>query len=226
MDWEGKNKTIIYADGRADDIKNITVVLQKNERKRMERKIIEKKIWIFIVVLIAILGIISYLYFGEEQIQRRIRGQIYNKVIEQEDELSKIVEEGALDEILYFKEVKPDIDSSIKFTCYRELEDERINKVFQEFFLMSISGDPEEAIVFAVRPTVVSALWDDYMYGFYYTENDEPIDVVWGEDVEENEFESEIVGFGGYWYRTEKITDHWWFYETKTLWLYPSAHRG
>lgn len=190
----------------------------------MRRKIIGKVTWIFIAVFIVILGIISYLHFGEEQIQRRIKGRICSKVIEQEDELSKIVEE-ALEETLFFKEVKPDIDSSNKYTYYKELEDERINKVFQEFFLMRINEGPEESIVFDVRPTVVSALWDDYMYGFYYTENDEPIDVVWGEDVKENEFEAVIVGFGEYWYRTEKITDHWWFYETKILQFYPTAHR-
>ena len=62
------------------------------------------------------------------------------------------------------------------------------------------------------------------MYGFYYTENDEPVNVVGGDDMEENEFEVVIVGWGEYWYRTEKITDNWWFYETKTLWVPASRY--
>lgn len=108
------------------------------------------------------------------------------------------------------------------------MEDERIDKVFKEFFLLRIGEDfdDDESIVFAVRPTVICALWDDYMYDFYYTENDKPIDVVWGHDVEENEFEAVEVGFGKYWYRTEKITDNWWFYETKKVYLYPTPRWG
>ncbi len=199
-------------------------VLQIEERKRMTRNIVRIKI-IFILTFIIIISIISYLYFGAEQIQRRIKGRVYNKVIMQEDVLSEIVEKKRLEEILYFKEMKKDIDSSIKYTYYKELKDERIDKVFQEFSLMRISEKWDETVVFEISPTVICALWDDYMYGFYYTVNDEPIDAVWGNDVEENEFEAVIVGIGKYWYRTEKITDHWWYYETKTIWLYPPAHR-
>lgn len=199
------------------------VVLQKNEREKMIRKNVEKK-RILILVLIGsflfIIGITSYLYFGAEQIQRRMKERVCDKVIAHEDELSEIVKEVSLEETLFFREM--DTDSSINFAYYKELEDERIDKVFKEFFLMRIGEDFDESIVFAVRPTVISALWDDYMYGFYYTENDEPIDVEWGNEMEENEFEAVVVGFGKYWYRTEKITDNWWFYETKILYLYPT----
>ena len=181
-------------------------------------------IMIFILKFVVIVSIISYLYFGAEQIQRKIKERVCNKVIKQEDVLLEIAEKEWLEEILYFKETQTDIDSSIKYTYYKELKDERVDKVFEEFFLMRISKNWDESIVFEIRPTVVCALWDDYMYGFYYTETDEPIDVVWGKDMEENEFEA-VMDIGKYWYRTEKITDHWWYYETKTLWLYPTAHR-
>lgn len=140
-----------------------------------------------------------------------------------EDVLSEIVKEDFSKETLFYAETEMDINSSINYVYYKDLEDERIDKVFKEFFLMRIGEDFEddESIVFSVRPTVISALWDDYMYGFYYTENDEPVDVAWGHDVEENEFET-VDDFGKYWYRTEKITDNWWFYETKIVYYYPT----
>lgn len=41
--------------------------------------------------------------------------------------------------------------------------------------------------------------------------------VVW----EDSETEFEAIGdFGKYWYRTEKITDNWWYYERKDVWKY------
>ena len=182
-------------------------------------------IMIFILKFVVIVSIISYLYFGAEQIQRKIKERVCNKVIKQEDVLLEIAEKEWLEEILYFKETQTDIDSSIKYTYYKELKDERIDKVFQEFSLMLIRKQSDESVVFDVRPTVICALWDDYMYGFYYTETDEPIDAVWGQDMEENEYEAVFYNVGKYWYRTEKITDHWWYYETKILWLFPLPRR-
>lgn len=61
------------------------------------------------------------------------------------------------------------------------------------------------------------------MCGFYYTENDESVNVVWTDEVEENGFEAEIFGIGKYWYQTEKITDNWWFYEMKWLHIYSAS---
>lgn len=72
---------------------------------------------------------------------------------------------------------------------------------------------------------MITALWGVYMHGFYYTEKDEPIDAMWGKDMQENEYEAIEPGFGKYWYRTEKITDCWWYYEMKVVWYYPPAHR-
>lgn len=75
---------------------------------------------------------------------------------------------------------------------------------------------------FAVKPMVVSALWTNYRCGFYYIENDESMDIWSGNKIQKTEFEAEILGFAKYWYRIEKITDNWWFYETKILYIYPT----
>lgn len=172
------------------------------------------------ILLFMIVGI-CVLYFSEEQIQHVMKKTICKNVIKYEDELLEITKECSLEEDLYYY----DDNDYYKTIYYMDLEDENINRIFKIFRLLSVDKNEDNSVEFNIRPTVITVLWDNYMYGFYYTENDEPIDAAWGEDVEENEFEALIVGVGEYWYRTEKITDHWWFYETKTLWLYPSAHR-
>lgn len=46
------------------------------------------------------------------------------------------------------------------------------------------------------------------------------LDGYWESEVKEMEFETTIVGLWTYWYRTEKITDNSWYYETKIEWYY------
>ncbi|MBD5549659.1 MAG: hypothetical protein HDQ96_00545 [Lachnospiraceae bacterium] len=85
---------------------------------------------------------------------------------------------------------------------------------------------PDGSVRFHVRDSVVYyILWDGYECGFYYSEDDKPIDAVWDHKMGEDETEFEdLIFYGKYWYRTEKITDNWWFYETKTVFVYPT-HR-
>ena len=191
----------------------------------MIRKIAgRKRIFLLAAVgsLLFILSILSYLYFGEEQIQSRIKEQICNKVIGHEDELSEIVKKVPIEETVYFKK---DAELSIQWVYYKELDDERIDKVFKDFHLTSIDKSIDESVDFSVKSTVVSILWNNYMCGFYYTKNDKPMNMWSGKELQKNELEDEIEGFAKYWYRTEKITDNWWLYEIK-LYVYPASHRG
>ena len=90
--------------------------------EKMIRKIAgRKRIFLLAAVgsLLFILSVLSYLYFGEEQIQRRIKERICNKVITHEDELSEIVKEVPLEEGLsYFKGTNT--DSTIQWVYYKE----------------------------------------------------------------------------------------------------------
>ena len=187
----------------------------------------KKKLIIIICFGISLFMILDIccLYFGEQQIQNAIKKQICADVIKYEDELFEIVKKCPLEEALFYYENDEDDNYEYYKTIYYwELEDENVNRIFKTFRLVSVDKNEDNSVEFNVRPTIITVLWDYYEYGFYYTENDEPIDAVWGKDMEENEFEA-VMDIGKYWYRTEKITDHWWYYETKTLWLYPTAHR-
>lgn len=79
---------------------------------------------------------------------------------------------------------------------------------------MSIEKNEDNSVEFNIRSTVAVVFWGDYRYGFYYTEKDAPVDVMFGSEVKETEFVTTTGDFT-YWYRTEKITDNFWYYETK-----------
>ena len=162
-------------------------------------------------------GITCYLYFNAEHIQSKIKEKVCNSVLKHEDDLFKIVEECADNEIdcLYFREIQG--DSS--FTYYKEQNNKTINKMFQKFHLFRIDNYDDNIVNFSVRPTIINALWDNYWYGFYYTKDDKAFDVFQREEYD-GEFERTITGLDKYWYRTEQIDEHWWFYEHKWK-LYP-----
>ena len=170
--------------------------------------------------------VICCLHFGEKQVQRIMKKRIYAKVIKYEDELLEIAKECPSEEWLYYKSDEDDSDSYFKKIYYKDLEDKNVDRMFKTFNLQVVYNSGvyrDGSVQFYIIPTVISVLWDyhNYQCGFYYTENDEHVDMVWGTEVEETEFEYTVVSVGRYWYRTEKITDNWWYYEYKWLWFYP-----
>ena len=191
----------------------------------MIRKIVGKKrivLLVFTGIILFIISSISYLYFGAEQIQHRMKERICDEVITHKDELLGIIEECPSEtSILSFEKDDEDSQSGLyKEIYYKDLQIKEINKVFKDFRLIWILKEANESVVFAIKPTVASALWDNYGCGFYYTKNDKPMDIWAGRETQETEF-YEIEFTFRRWYRTEKITDNWWFYETKDY-FYPT----
>lgn len=172
-------------------------------------------------MLLFMIAVICGLYFGEKQIQHIMQKNIYSKVIKYQEELLEIAKECPSEEALYcFERDEDNSDEYFKTIYYKDLKDENVDKVFRTFPLQKIEKRDGNSVEFTVRPTVIYALWGAYWHGFYYTETDEPVDVVGGSEVKETEFETRIVGLWTYWYRTEKITDNFWYYETKIEWYY------
>lgn len=196
---------------------------------KTKRKIFKNKNRIILLcfgVSALIAGVICYLYFGAEHIQRRIKEKICVKVIEHEAELLEIAEECQGEVALFCRKIENDAgDNRYEWIYYKELNDEIISSAFRDFYLSMIIKESDDSVGFHVRPSIVSVLWDDYSCGFYYSENDKPINTVGPHKMDEDETEfEEVLPYGEYWYRTEKITDNWWFYETKTVYVY-ATHR-
>ena len=172
-------------------------------------------------ILLFMIAVICVLYFGEKQMQYIMQKNIYTKVIKYEEELREIVKVCLSEKALYYYDRNEDnCDEYSKSIYYKDLNDRNVDRVFEILRLHKIDMIDDNSVEFTVRPTVMYALWGDYWHGFYYTENDEPVDVVYGSEVKETEFETTIVGLWTYWYRTEKITDNFWYYETKIEWYY------
>lgn len=65
-----------------------------------------------------------------------------------------------------------------------------------------------------------------YRCGFYYSEEDVPLDVLTGDYVDSDTtvYETWPI-FMHYWYKTDKIMDNWWYYEEWWV-IMPNPHRS
>ena len=183
--------------------------------KKNIRRIIAIALGLFLLMM----STIGYLYFNAEYIQDKIKEKVCSCVLIHEDDLLKTVEECKNNKATYFTPYITQDDSSM-FLYYKELNNETINKVFKIFRLWYICTDEDDIVKFSIKPTILYLLWGHYEYGFYYTKEDQAVDVFWEWDECNEETEGIILGMGKYRYRTEQIDDNWWFYESK-LELYP-----
>jgi len=99
---------------------------------------------------------------------------------------------------------------------YKKLNSKTVNKVFKKFRLAYINGYEDDLVDFLVTPSMIRFyLWGNYTYGFYYTADNQPMMTFKGIECDAD-IEIEDILYGGrYWYRTEKIDDHWYFYQAK-----------
>lgn len=153
----------------------------------------------------------QYLREEEEQLRYKIRERMFAKVIKYEKELMETVEECEDEKIPWLIVRNPKDGRGIS---HKKLNDGRIKKTFRAFRLLMISKYEDGSVNFTVYSPVVNYVWDDYRYGFYYSKDDKAINVLEGGEECETEFEKKFIGY--YWYRTEKITDNWWYYECRT----------
>ena len=160
------------------------------KRSGKRRKILR----VLIGVLLVMAVVICCLHFGEKQIQRMMQKRLCAKVIKYEEELLEIAKECPSEEAIYYYENdEDDSNEYFKTIYYKDLEDENVNRAFKVFRLIDIYKRDDSCVAFKVNPNVINVLWGNYQQGFYYTENDEPVDVVYGSEVKETEFETTIV---------------------------------
>ena len=161
-----------------------------------------KRVFILILfcIFVLITSILIYIFFNEELLQGWIKERIIKKVIVYEAELLEIVEEGVNEtEYKIYFERSGELEENYK----QKLNNNRIRKICDKFDLFQISTEEKGVIAFTVYPSVISILWNDYIYGFYYSQNDKAYNVIENEEVYEMEFEGNYIGFKTYWYRTE-----------------------
>ncbi len=174
----------------------------------MIKKYVRRIMIILLCCFIFMTGMIFYLYFNASHIQNRIKEKVCAAVLKHQDELLITIEEfkGSQKEILFYNNKNQGSETC----CYKELNNKTVNKVFKDFRLAEIRCLKSGTVIFSVRPTIISSLRDTYLYGFYYTG---------GNQLEcDAAIEGEEIIYGGkYWYKTEKIDENWYFYESKII---------
>ncbi len=190
--------------------------MQREGSFKMKKQEKGKKIWIpgISLLLLRILfisaGLIALLFALKNPIKELCKKYVFYEVIKHEDELSQLIgryTECAKENGDFYIHIS-NRDERSNRVFYKKLEDKQVSDAFKRFNLIAIRYDQEGNITFTVYPHI-GLLIEGYSYGFYYSEQDEPI---------KGAIEIEEEGFRRYqWHRTEKIIDHWWYYEEINL---------
>lgn len=185
-----------------------------------------QKHWGFIIIfliilLVAIFFLAKYLLTKyAEQVQTFIKSSVSAKVEARIEELDELITEINIQD---FPEAVICWNKDGIATFYKELQNDKITKIFNDFSLLSIEDHMDNSeggyVSFFILSYAAKLAWGDYEFGFYYSEENEPININLGSNIADNTkvFE-ESDPFVKYWYRTEKITNNWWYFETQ--WSY------
>ena len=179
----------------------------------MKRRMKKTIAVIVVFFLIIIVSICCVRHFFKQQLKKWEKNRVFSMVEENEEELTKLIDAiniEDLSKIIY----RYDINDDIRI-YYKNLENPEINKAFEDYRLLSIKSalNSEGYLRFTINSILDIVLYEentDYLFGFYYSDDDTPRDIK-GE-VCDLEYEREN-GDVRHSYRTEKIIDHWWYYE-------------
>ena len=188
----------------------------------------KKIILIVLIILIALFFGVYMLRKHSEQIQGLIKNKVSYDVINKEKELNDIIAEMRNPEFPkeinhWFVSLTRDED----ILSYTELDNDKITNIYNEFSLWYISNHMDNSecnyAAFAIFHHPACLVWGDYRYGFYYSEEDKPIDIYGHTTTDSNtKIYVDCIDFE-YWYRTEKITDNWWFFEAQITFKFPEV---
>ena len=187
-----------------------------------------KKLWVFFIIIFLLLFLFLLTKFllieYDEQIQCAIKNRVITKVEARKEELNDIIAEMSNPE--FPKKIDHWLINNENIISYTELDNDRITNIYNDLSLMYIRnhmGDSEcDYVYFIILQHPVSLVWHgEYYYGFYYIEEDRPIDIFSGKIVDNNtKVYVNTVDFE-YWYRTEKIADNWWYFEVQITYKFP-----
>ena len=177
----------------------------------------KKKIIRFVVFILmcCLICIICSKFFWEEQLKGIIRERISAQVRKEKSTLEELVAEFS--EESDFQEIHRSEEGE-NCIAYKDLDDPLVTKVFNKFHLLMINSElnrlEDQHVAFHIYSSA-SLLWEGYIYGFYYSSSDEPIDVVYRREKCELEFDNKIGFYNRYHYKTNRIAENWWYYECR-----------
>lgn len=180
----------------------------------MKKKIL---VTLIIVAIIGLIGTFFFLFFKEQR-KNIVKQYIFYKVETNKETLEEAIEQIVKNEI----EAIAVATEEEFYINYEELDIDVVTKIFEKLKLTYVSNyidNPKgEFIEFVPKIGTSLFMWEghsrSYSYsGFYYSKNDEAIDVFYEHEKCEKEFDNEWGFIGKYHYKTERIDTNWWYYE-------------
>lgn len=181
-----------------------------------------KKFWIIFITILIIALIPLIMYLFHEQIQRFVKNRLIVKVVARQAELNEAIAEMKSQDLpdVIIVRIKSDGESygELYEESYEELDNEKISAVFNELPVEHIRNKMNNSeggyVNFVVSTSIIDAVPRNYIYGFYYSEEDKPLDIFSGDNIASNtKVEVKMLFPNKYYYWTEKITDNWWYFD-------------
>ncbi len=178
-----------------------------------------KRLLIILGIVVCIILSVVGIYFLEVPIKNGIKHITMKRVMNNEKYLNEVVKKIETSDLEFrIVEKKVELDDSI---TYRDLDCDVVEKMFKEFSLICIEDrmdNPEGRYVRFQPSNNIGWIWPDYFYGFYYSEEDEAINILERNKCNaEYEYTGDFTYLHQYKYTTEKITENWWYYEMTLL---------
>ena len=174
----------------------------------------KKKIFLIFIIPILIIALGAWgINLFEVQIKENVKKHLFKEIIREKERLYEVVkeiEESNFEPRLIVRHADNEDDIS-----YKELESDVVEKIFKDFHLNYIEdrNDNLEGQFIHFQPNMyIGWVWPDYNYGFYYSEDNEAINVI-AKTKCDVECEGNMTYMFHYHYRTEKIIENWWHYE-------------
>lgn len=172
-----------------------------------------KRFWVIFIIIffIALIPLIKCLL--TDQMQHLIKKSLMVKVAAGQTELNEAIAEMKNQDLPdVIRRTKTDGESN------GESDNEIITKVFNEFPVAYIRNEMDNSecgyIFFNTSSSLVDLVPRNCIYGFYYSEEDKPLDIFGRNCIASNtKVEVDLSLYNMYWCWTEKITDNWWYYE-------------
>lgn len=180
--------------------------------KKTHKILFRSIIGLLIALTLLFVFAIYLLTVHSDYIQSLTKKIVSRKIEERETELLELVEEINSQEIVQTIHLWMSEDNIVP---YKDIDNKNISEVFENFSLIAIWNkiDTNGYMYFAVYP-YWRYIGSGYKFGFYYSMDDKAINIFSGDYVEsDKKIYIEIPLQGEMWYRTEKITDNWWYYE-------------
>lgn len=171
---------------------------------------------ISLFAFVMFLFIFSLVSLSDKQVTNMVKNYIFRLVEVNEEQLSCLAGKYAQENHSFMIHQYQRGENKV---TYKKVKDKEVSRAFRNFNLIYIEYFEDGDTVFACCP-YIQVLVDDYFYGFYYSQSDQPRglkkrwdnELVYEATDSEGTYERESNS-SYYWYHTEKILNHWWYFE-------------